>query len=49
MIHLLRTIGRDIAITIGGVYLVLCVAVIAGATLAGRFGKDYDRRGDDRD
>ena len=43
---LLRTIIRDAGLSIGAAYVVLCVAVIAGAAIGDLFGKDHDRRGD---
>ena len=46
--NLLRTIGRDIAIGIGAAYLALCAVVIAASAIGDRWGKDYDRRDDDR-
>ena len=47
---MIRTIFRDAAIGIGGAYVVLCVAVIAGCAISDLFGlgKDHDRRGDDQ-
>ena len=44
---IVRTLARDAVIITGGAYLALCLLVIAGAAIAGRWGKDHDRR--DRD
>jgi hypothetical protein len=41
---MIRTIARDAVLALGGAYAVVCVAVIAGAAIADRFGKDHDRR-----
>ena len=46
--NLLRTIARDAGLAIGGAYLVLCAVVIAASAIGDRWGKDYDRRDDDR-
>ena len=43
---MIRTILRDIGLSIGGAYVVLCFAVIAASAIGDLFGKDYDRRGD---
>jgi hypothetical protein len=44
----IRTILRDAGLGLGAVYLAVCVIVIAVAAIGDLFGKDYDRRSDDR-
>jgi hypothetical protein len=39
---------RTIAAVIGAVYVALAVLILIALPFAEKFGKDYDRRGDDQ-